>query len=716
MNEKISIAVSLAMVVAAGLPVQDVRAQEKGAATLEEVVVTARQRSERLQEVPVAVSAFSEKAIEDAGIERAADYIALVPNVTLAKSQDAGTSFMTIRGLTQVRNGESPVAFAIDGILSINPIQFTQELYDIEQIEVLKGPQGALYGRNAIGGAITITTKQPTDDFAGKVRVGVGNGDSVKAQATISGPIVPGTLLGRVSVSQERTGGYIENVYLHEKVDDADDKNGRLLLKWLPSDDLTVDLRSSFSNTKGGALYFVVNSDLYSGGPDFVGDANDTSVPIETNVRGIDERKLRDASLKIDYETGIGTFTSISAWSSAWERSAGDNAPYSSGPADGTQDGEIDVEGWSQELRLTSSAERRLRYIVGGYYLKTDRDYLLTLGSDDGSGILVPGINPPGSVNATNFYLQDHQDGDAYAFFAQLNFDLTERLELSAAGRYDNDERTLTDLKLNTPARSAQFGKFQPKLSLAYKPNRDITMYAVYSEGFRSGGFNAAGVAELAAAATPPVEGVKDIFDEETSTNYELGFKGQMLDDKLRVSASVFQTDVENQDYFSFIASVGAQIITNIDAVDIRGFELEAAYRPLAGVTLSAGYGYTDSEIKQYRVNPLVVGNRAPYVPRYTMNAGAQYSIPVSGAIMLTARTDYERRGGQFWSPENETQRNPVDLVDARLSLAGALDDWSLSLWGRNLFDERYNAEFVSGGFAFLAEPRTYGVDFVKRF
>lgn len=716
MNDKLSIAVSLALGIAAGLPVQDARAQEKGAAALEEVVVTARQRAERLQEVPVAVSAFNEKAIEEAGIERASDYIALVPNVTLAKSQDAGTSFMSIRGLTQVRNGESPVAFAVDGVLSINPIQFTQELYDIEQIEVLKGPQGALYGRNAIGGAITISTRQPTDDFEGKVRVGVGNGDLVKAQATMSGPIVPGTLLGRVSVSQRSTDGYIENVYLREKVDHVDDKNARLLLKWLPSDDIAVDLRSSFSNTKGGALYFVINSDLYTGGPDFAGDANDTSVPIQTNVRGIDERELRDVSLKLDYETGIGTFTSISAWSSAWERSAGDNAPYSSGPAEGTQDGEVDVEGWSQEFRLTSNADRRLRYIVGGYYLKTDRDYLLTLGGDDGSGILVPGINPPGSVNATTFYLQDHQDGDAYAFFGQLNFDLTERLELSAAGRYDHDERTLTDLKSNTPSRSARFSKFQPKVTVAYKPGRDLTMYAVYSEGFRSGGFNAAGVAELAAAALPPVQGVQDIFDEETSTNYELGFKGQMLDDKLRMSAAVFQTDIENQDYFSFIASVGAQIITNIDAVDIRGFELEATYKPLPGLTLSAGYGYTDSEIRQYRVDPVVVGNRAPYVPKYTVNAGAQYSIPLSGAVVLTARADYEQRGGQFWSPENETERDPIDLLDARLSLAGAQDNWSLGLWSRNLLNERYNAEFVSGGFAFLAEPRTYGVDFVKRF
>jgi iron complex outermembrane receptor protein len=716
MHSKLSIAISALISGGAALSPQLAQAQAKDDAALDEVVVTARLRSERLQEVPVAVSAFNAKAIEDAGIERAGDYVALVPNVTLAKSQDAGTSFMTIRGLTQVRNGESPVAFVVDGVLSINPIQFTQELFDVEQIEVLKGPQGALYGRNAIGGAITIATKQPTNEFEGRVRVGAGNGDLLKAQATASGPIVKDKLLARVSVSQEQADGYIENVYLRDKVDGFTDKNGRLLLKWLPSENLAVDLRTSFSDTTGGALYFVVNSDLYAGGPDFVGDANNTSVPIETNVRGVDDRKLRDASLKIDYHTSIGTLTSISAWSSASERSAGDNAPYSSTPADGTQDGEVDVKGWSQELRLTSAADRRLRYIVGGYYLTTNRDYVLTLGIDDGAGILVPGINPPGSVNATTFYLKDHQDSDAYALFAQLNYDVTKQFELSAAGRYDSDKRTLTDRKVDAPSRSAKFGAFQPKVTATYKPTRDLTLYAVFSKGFRSGGFNAAGVADLAAAAVPPVLGVKDIFDKESSTNYEVGVKAQLLDEKLRISGAVFQTDVSNQDYFSFIASVGAQIITNIDAVDLRGFEFEAAFKPLSGLVLSAGYGYTDSEIKKYRVDPTVVGNSAPYVPRYTVNLGAQYSLSLPRDLRLTARTDYERRGPQFWSPENSTQRDPIDLVVARLTLGAAHDNWALTLWSRNLLNERYNAEFVSGGFAFLGTPRTYGLEFSKRF
>ena len=158
-------------------------------AVIEEIVVTSRLRRESLHEVPVTVNAFTAEDIEDAGIERPNDYLSLVPNVTLVEAQNAGTTFLTIRGITQVRNNEPPVAVSVDGMLQTSPNQFNQALLDLEQIEVLKGPQGALYGRNAIGGAINITTKQPTNEFGGRVRVGVGNGDHARAQVSLSGPI-----------------------------------------------------------------------------------------------------------------------------------------------------------------------------------------------------------------------------------------------------------------------------------------------------------------------------------------------------------------------------------------------------------------------------------------------------------------------------------------------------------------------------------------------
>ena len=164
---------------------------EQGAPdVIEEMVVTARLRSESLAEVPVTVNAFSQQDIEDAGIRRPGDYLSLVPNVTLVEVQNAGTKFLTIRGITQVRNNEPPVAVAVDGMLQTSPNQFNQALLDLKQIEVLKGPQGALYGRNAVGGAINITTRGPSDEFAGRIRVGVGNGGHVEGQVSLAGPLV----------------------------------------------------------------------------------------------------------------------------------------------------------------------------------------------------------------------------------------------------------------------------------------------------------------------------------------------------------------------------------------------------------------------------------------------------------------------------------------------------------------------------------------------
>jgi iron complex outermembrane receptor protein len=171
-------------------------------AVLEEIVVTSRLRSEKLMDVPMAVSVFTDKAIERAGIGRPEDFIALVPNMTIVQSQDSGTSFISVRGLTQVRNSESPVALVIDGVLAASPMQLTQELFDIAQIEVMKGPQSALYGRNAISGAISIRTRQPTNDMEGWVRVGLGDAGRTKAQGSLSGPLVKDQLFFRVAAPQ----------------------------------------------------------------------------------------------------------------------------------------------------------------------------------------------------------------------------------------------------------------------------------------------------------------------------------------------------------------------------------------------------------------------------------------------------------------------------------------------------------------------------------
>ncbi len=693
-------------------------AADGDALVLEEITVTARQRVENLMSIPVAVTAFTAKTIEDANISRANDFLALIPNVTFINAQDSGTSFLTIRGLSQVRNSESPVAVMIDGVLTASPLQLTQELFDIEQIEVLKGPQGALYGRNAIGGAITIRTKQPTNEFEGFVRLGTGNDGLVNAQASVSGPIVEDKLFFRISGSHRDHEGHIRNVYLNETVDQYRDQSARALIKWTPNEKVSVDLRASMSDTEGGALYYVVNSDLYVGGPDFFGDPNDTSVPITSNIRGLDSREIRDLSAKIDVETQLGTVSSITAYNYVNERSASDAAPYSSSPNDGTQDGRVKTKAWSQELRLTSSSDQRLRYIVGAYYLNTDRTDLLTLGLDNGPGILVEGIHYNDPINPTFYAVLADRNNDAYAGFAQLNYDITEQLELSGAIRYDRDERKQDDL-LDVPdagVRSADFSKWQPKATLTWKPTGDLTVFANYSQGFRSGGFNPPGVAILAANSVPPVVGVQDVYKKEVSETFELGLKSRLLDNRLSFNASLFKTKLDDSHYFAYLSFCGCQIITNVDRVDLWGFEADAVFRAMEGLDLFAGFGMTDSKIDEYSIDPTAEGNWAPYVPKYTFHSGFQYRVAVTDKVSMLARMDYERRGKQYWEPNNIASRKAIDLVRATFGFEDEENGWSLMGWAKNLFDEKYNEEFVAGGFAYIAQPRTYGVDLTKKF
>ena len=186
---------------------------------LEEVIVTARGRSEQLKDVPISDSTFTQQQIEDAHIREVGDFINLTPNVTIVQAQNAGYSAVTIRGITQVRNSESPVAVVVDGVQEVNPAQFTQELFDVERIEVLRGPQGALYGRDAEGGAILITTRQPTNQFEGHVDAGGGSGGELDTQGVVSGPIVKDQLFFRLGVNYVDRSGYFENVYLNKTQD-----------------------------------------------------------------------------------------------------------------------------------------------------------------------------------------------------------------------------------------------------------------------------------------------------------------------------------------------------------------------------------------------------------------------------------------------------------------------------------------------------------------
>ena len=717
-------------------------AAEAQAGQAEQIVVTARKRDESNLDVPISVNAFSEQQIEAAGIQKPGDFISLVPNMTLVETQNAGNAFVVVRGISQARNSEPSVAVLVDGVLETNPAEFNQELFDIQQIEVLKGPQGALYGRNAIGGAIIIHTKDAPDHFEGTARLGVGNGPSERAQLAVGGPMSESKdLKYRASLNFFNTAGYIPNEYLHEKADPARNYDGRWRLDWKPNEDFSLDWRVSAEHLRTQALYFVIpRSNEANPFTDFstLPDANNISTPITLDNSGVNTRDLLNTSVKLDYQTSLGTLTSITAFDKTRELLTGD--AYDFRPAaqsifkalfgfDMNQSQFLNVKAYSQELRLTSPKSGAFSWIAGAYFVHTDRFISTGNMMDNGTGVFPVYYDPRLSgTNPNTTFLADTQNNNAWAVFGDANYELSKQVEFDAALRFDQDRRRNTTdtptLFLPDPAaktgevREHTWSKLQPKATLRYKPEDNLTLYTSWSRGFRSGGFNQTGVGAVAAANN--IKGVNDLFEAEVADTTEIGAKGQFLDRRLSADLSLFRTRSRNGYFFVFLAANSTQNLGNLDAT-YKGGELELAYRATKRLDLFANFGYTDSEITAMQ-DPTVIGNQAPLVSRTTFNLGAQYHQPISDTLIGSARIDFQQIGRTWWEPYNQTSRDPVNLVDVRAGIDG--ESWSVTAWSRNLFNKLYNAEFsptAQGnpgltGFLFKAEPRTYGVDFTYRF
>ena len=696
----------------------------------ETITVSPRRRDESSLDVPGAINAFTAADIKTAGIDRPQDFVALTPNMSLVQTQNQGTSFVTVRGISQARNSEPSVAVLIDGVQMANPSQFNQELFDIDTIQVLKGPQGALYGRNAIGGAIIINTKKPSDVFQGNVTLGADSGPGINVRGSMSGPI-SNTLKYIATGSYFNTKGYIKNVFLNENADPFRDVSGRLRLVWEPSKELSADVRVYASRVKSQALYFNITESV-----------NDTSLPVRVNNAGVNERNMFGTSLKLDYVKPLGTLTSITAYDRFNELLTGDqfnflpikeSVLFKFFGADQAQHQFLDVNAVSEALQFASPATRRVRWIAGAYLISTDR--FISTGNvfDLGTGE-VPEVRrqPLPLFNPQFTYLADSQDNFAWAVFGNIDVNLTDKLELSTSLRYDRDDRKNTT---ETPAefipaplvgiafpgqvRTHTWDDWQPKVTLRHKPTGDSTLYIGYSRGFRSGGFNQTGVGAAGIA------GVNDLFDAETADTYEAGAKADFLDRRVGANLSIYHTQAKGSYFFVFDPNTSTQNLGNLDRVDYTGAEFEVRGRILEGFDGYVGLGYTDSDIKESRRAASDVGNQAPLVSKYTANVGLQYRHSLRSELSAFVRSDVQVIGPTWFYPDNFTERDPVTLLNVRLGIDGK--SWSATVWAKNLTDKQYNAEWSPGpmffpnpgytnNFVFKAMPRRWGVDLNYRF
>ena len=715
---------ALAMVIATPAQAQDTPPAAEAETDPNAIVVTALRRDTRLQDTPAAITAFDAKAIDAAGIDKPADFIGLTSNVQLIETQNVGNAFVIIRGITQNRNSEPSVAVVVDGVQQVNAAQFNQELFDIEQIEILKGPQGGLYGRNAIGGAIVITTKDPTDQLEGRFMAGIDNGFGYTIRAGLSGPLAD-TLKFRVSGSWRDTDGYIPNTFLGQDADPVRDFSVRAKLLWQPTDNFSADLRGFVSILKTQAFYYNI-----------VTDVNDVSLPVRVNNAGIDNRDIYNVSLKLDYQADWGSIRSVTSYDKVSEILTGDAFDFLPIPEsllfrffgfDLNQSQFLDVRAISEDLRISSPDNQPFEWSLGTYLIHTDR-YISTGNLvDTGNGVTAvfrtPSTNP---LNPQATFLADSQDNFAWAIYGGLGYEFSKQLRIDGSLRYDRDNRSNTTL---TPAafipvvtgfpagipgqvRNRSFSSWQPKVTVTWQPIKNLTIYGGYSRGFRSGGFNQTGVGAVAAGTG--VVGVGDIYQAEIADTVEIGLKSSLFDNLMTFNASAYTTSSRNGYFFVFLAANSTQNLGNVPSARLRGFELETAIHPARGLDLNAGLGVTYSEITSFP-DATVIGNEAPFISRYTLNVGGQYETRINGGdLKVRGRIDYRRIGRTWFDVTNSTSRNPVDLVNTRISLDGG--QWTLSAFADNLFDKKYNAEFSPGGFVFKARPRIYGLEGTFKF
>lgn len=806
------------------------------AAELEEIVVTARKRSENLQEVPIAIKAFTEKTIEQAGIDRPNDFITLIPNITIVDSANVGDTQVSIRGIVSTRDAESTFAYVVDGVLNTNPNSFNEELVDIQQIEVLKGPQGALYGRNAVAGAILVTTKVPGDEFEAKVKLSAGTEGIAKFAGTIGGPIAE-NLRGSFSYSHREQDGFYENIFTgsDDSVDFLEDDTARARLMWDASDDLSFDLKVGYSEVSGGAINFNAAFAIPAfvnifGSPTFNQNVNDLDFRYTFNVPGENEQETTDVSLKMDYAAEIGDITAnityndleefllsdgTSATFYGYELTpacqsdratlnsfsrpdlfgpafqpfgvlppgpgndfAGVYGPYTGTACDGFQYQERNQEDISAEVRISSPEDQDLRWIAGVYATQIEREVVVAYGADQGQGFLRQPYVPPTGPNPTDLLFWDEFDTDVFAIFGQLEYDVSDNTEISLALRYDNEDRQVDNqvpnvgasgLNINIgtgpinpglasnpngiPSRSESFDQLQPKLTVSYQPQENLNVYGSWGVGFRSGGFNSLGSQDLlnfwfntgfggAGEAVDAQLVINDEYDKEVTTNLELGFKSTLLDGRLTLNGAIFNTQIDDNQFFEFFAGPFGllRVVTTIEDAQVQGLELDFNFVANDNISIFGGLGLLDSEIKENRNRPLSVGNDLPQAPDETFNLGALIEYPVFGDKTLYARADWQYIGDTwfhtlqgeqtptiwqaFFGPGllqdfSNSQRDAYDTLNLRIGLES--DNWSVTAWGRNITDENYLEEVIpapefGGSFNHQSAGDSYGLEITVNF
>lgn len=695
-------------------------------AVLEEVIVTAQKKEESLQTVAIAVSAFSAETFNNAGMLKVEDLTRLTPGFSISIYNPVSPQ-PYIRGIgsnPSDAGSDASIGIFVDEVYAGRAGGYSADMFDIERVEVLRGPQGTLYGRNVPGGAINVISKRPTQELEGFIELTGGDYDLRGAKGAISGPFSD-TVAGRLAFSTRKRDGHIDNVVTGNELGDEDNVSFRGRLDIDPGETFSMQFIAEYSEDDllGPAArnYEGLNSNLLLAGlglgfltPVEPPTSSDIDT-VELAVDGFAEREMEGYSMKMEWELGAATLTSITGYRTS-DYSFEDDLfgiaiPLFLNSAEESSD-QI-----SQEFRLSSSSEK-LEWTAGLYYLEEDVDRLEFWDLSYFDSIF--GLDQAGLTAAIGY--DQKNTTTSYAVFGQLTYSLTDRLDLTLGGRYSQDEK---DFSLTTSGVEIGFGfltpdpetgvaspfsasddeswsNFTPKVALEYAATDELFFYGSFARGFKSGGYN--GLATDSLQASTP-------FDEEQADSYELGMKADFMDNLVRLNAALYYTDYTDMQVFFTSPSGLGIVIDNAAEATIQGVELELFVSPIEGLDISATYAYLDTEVDEFNDKPEVAGNQLARSPENTASLSAQYIFRVSDGLDILMRADYSYQDSMFFNIENSTisAADDYDLVNVRFALQGE-SGWELALWGKNITDEEYRVHGFDASFgANLAAATLYG-------
>ncbi len=666
------------------------------------VIVTARRRAESIQDVPQTITAIAPSRIGDGGATNIKEAARYVPNMLVPEFSSRRLSFPYVRGIGSGQ-GDPAVATFIDGVPQLTTSSTNIPLVDVERIEFLRGPEGVLYGRNTIGGAIHILTRTPSDATRIGGGLSYGRFNQVRGDVTFETPLVANELFLSASVQHAERDGYTKNDFTGNDVDSRDSWFGRGQLYWTPDDVNEFKFAIYGQRARDGGF---VLSDL--------GGLKSRPHRINQDFEGDVDRDIVAPSLTWKHSADDFELTSITG---VQDWSIHESADFDFMAIDGIRrfTDEDQTYGY-QEFRAASPDDqpidlgegRTLRWLAGiSGFVSSSKRSAANVFRPAGAGILFP-PSRVGTDRASGSF-----DDHAFALFGQVTIGLAEGLEVTGALRYDYESkeadarRTFKSGAFTVPTgafkQRERFDEFMPRASIAYRYSESVLGYGLVARGFKAGGFN----------LTAPSAGL-NAFRPETSWTYELGVKTDWWDKRVRANASVFFVRWEDMQLSQFDRNSGGYI-ANAGRSESRGVEVELSATPYKGLDVFAGFGALDTEFKRFvdSFGQDVRGKDLPFAPKTTLSLGAEYSREVSDTISVFARAEYFHVG-KFYYDAGNLGSERYELANFRLGIGG--HRWRVFGWIRNAFDERYSpvafqpnpanpSQFVGEN----AAPETYG-------